>query len=791
MPVSYPTFRQSAIEFSGGPIATLGAIAAPGSGYSDGNYPNTPLTGGSGRGALANITVTGGAVTAVILTDPGAHVTASGAMGYLPGDQLSVGALGTGVGSGFAIPVATVANSYAWVVPIGLSTAMLDGAGAGGGGGAGQATSGAGGGGGGSGSAYMSYPISLTPGATLTFSPGLPGIGGVVIGAVATAGGASTLTGTPATLNQLGGGLPGNPGVGGTGGTGGNGSVVDQGNGGAAGVNGTSAANNIPFYRGGSGGGGGGSTGGLAGIGGGFGPYQGNSPGQGNGAGGSGGKTPWGRGGVGGAGLPTPVAGDKPASGLVRRRRWRRRAEQSRRQRRPRLAQVAVLMLTLSSGPPPPISTPFLTPQVHISAGQSWRGIIQPGFTIASMGWNSQTQTLLTLGMLHPFYPSGVLNTAAGVGLPNNAVLAPMRGYRPDMFFPIPGASTIDTANAVTMGRTAVLAQQLLRLRSGHFLTPIIEYTMMCPSSSWVSSPSNDCAGLGPGGHPWDNMLTINAAIQQFLPDRGLRLNPAVFRSVGWTQGGSFDHSTPQPTIDEFTDMTLAYDALALPGTDTEPLFFYVGIRAPNSADVVCTNAEVGTWEFTRANANGRTVGTAPWYQWKFNGNDSIHTGIYGVMREGEFEGLAKYVTEDEGTFFTPLWRSFALPITRSGQVVTVPFDRAAGSLFATAPMVWMSEPEDGLEVWPQYGFHVWRGGVELTVTPTISNMNVLLTIAETINPGDALEVSYAFYGPGGPTINDRTGVGGNLTMLGPPSDLFPGKFINSWAWPFIETVTA
>jgi len=59
------------------------------------------LTGGTGTGATANITVSGGAVTAVVLV--------SGGIGYTAGDTLSASASSIGgTGSGFTILVATV-----------------------------------------------------------------------------------------------------------------------------------------------------------------------------------------------------------------------------------------------------------------------------------------------------------------------------------------------------------------------------------------------------------------------------------------------------------------------------------------------------------------------------------------------------------------------------------------------------------------------------------------------------------------------------------------------------------
>lgn len=86
----------TSIQSSG--IKTLGAIT-PGSGYADGSYTDVPLTGGSGAGATANITVAGGVVTAVSLVEYGA---AYQTIDNLSADDADLGGLG---GSGFLIPV--------------------------------------------------------------------------------------------------------------------------------------------------------------------------------------------------------------------------------------------------------------------------------------------------------------------------------------------------------------------------------------------------------------------------------------------------------------------------------------------------------------------------------------------------------------------------------------------------------------------------------------------------------------------------------------------------------------
>lgn len=87
-------------------IDTLGTIAG-GSGYTNGTYFDVPLTGGSGTGAMATITVSGGAVTAVTITGRGCQ--------YSVGDVLTatIGSTGTN----FSVPVATIknANGTSWL----------------------------------------------------------------------------------------------------------------------------------------------------------------------------------------------------------------------------------------------------------------------------------------------------------------------------------------------------------------------------------------------------------------------------------------------------------------------------------------------------------------------------------------------------------------------------------------------------------------------------------------------------------------------------------------------------
>lgn len=85
-----------------GQIATFGTPTG-GTLYTNGNYQDVSLTGGNGSGAVATITVSGGAVTSVVLNDGGSF--------YIAGDVLSASTTDIGgTGSGFSITVATANN---------------------------------------------------------------------------------------------------------------------------------------------------------------------------------------------------------------------------------------------------------------------------------------------------------------------------------------------------------------------------------------------------------------------------------------------------------------------------------------------------------------------------------------------------------------------------------------------------------------------------------------------------------------------------------------------------------
>lgn len=77
---------------------------AGGIGYITGVYNNVQLTGGQGSGAVANLTVSGGNVSQVVL--------AQGGTGYIPGDILTTANTNLGgAGSGFQVIVGATSNA--------------------------------------------------------------------------------------------------------------------------------------------------------------------------------------------------------------------------------------------------------------------------------------------------------------------------------------------------------------------------------------------------------------------------------------------------------------------------------------------------------------------------------------------------------------------------------------------------------------------------------------------------------------------------------------------------------
>lgn len=86
-----------------GSIAGTGLITG-GSEYNSRTYYAVPLTGGSGSGATATITIVAGVVTQVLIEEPGSL--------YLVGDILSASTDYLGSGNGFSFPVTAITNQY-------------------------------------------------------------------------------------------------------------------------------------------------------------------------------------------------------------------------------------------------------------------------------------------------------------------------------------------------------------------------------------------------------------------------------------------------------------------------------------------------------------------------------------------------------------------------------------------------------------------------------------------------------------------------------------------------------
>lgn len=432
---------------------------------------------------------------------------------------------------------------------------------------------------------------------------------------------------------------------------------------------------------------------------------------------------------------------------------------------------------------------------------------IATGTRIIAVGTGTGGSGTYTIGI-----PQTVLSgamTASGAG--SASFTGSIGGGTPSTVLTVAAVTSGTVAVGQTIAGTGVLANTTITSQLSGAAGGVGTYNTEVGSVQSFSSRTVTGANVS-----WTNMLTIinqaNKLVASQISPAGtaLRLTqPVRYRSVGYTQGGSTDDTQAGKEAD-LAAMVAAFDALNLPGTSITPLSFYIGLPAAVSNATVNGLSNYGTVSFSRTNAasaggtySGRIYFTAPSYPWQFagpndNGYANIHTGPYGAARWGELEGYVRHLVEDLGIAWTPLWRPLSGgAITEAGQVITVPLARPPGPDFATGVLSWQNNADDGIEDWPAKGFHVRRGGTDLTVTPAISGMNVTLTVTETINSGDSLEVSYDWYGPGGSNPGLNTGVGGNLVMQGPPSVLFPNgynghpKTIDAWAVPFVETITA
>lgn len=101
----YISLSQPSFGMLSGTALGTGTISAGGGSYVNGVYSSVPLTGGSGTGAVAEITVSGNAVTAVDIDDGGKN--------YVVGDILSADPANIGgSGAGFTYTISTVALAF-------------------------------------------------------------------------------------------------------------------------------------------------------------------------------------------------------------------------------------------------------------------------------------------------------------------------------------------------------------------------------------------------------------------------------------------------------------------------------------------------------------------------------------------------------------------------------------------------------------------------------------------------------------------------------------------------------
>ena len=300
---------------------------------------------------------------------------------------------------------------------------------------------------------------------------------------------------------------------------------------------------------------------------------------------------------------------------------------------------------------------------------------------------------------------------------------------------------------------------------------------------------------MAANGTSWANQNTIINSLNTAGIFPSVKYSKYQVSSIGYTQGASLDN-TQAGKISDLTAMFAAYDALGLPSAGS-PIKFYIGMPAANSDAIKFSDSYLGTVAFARTNApgaggtySGRTYFTSPSYPWAFKGTDNIHTGDYGTARWGEVEGYVRWLVQDRNVAWTPLWRTLNAAPVLLGQSITLSYTQPTGPDFTTACLTFQSSALDGIQVWPNMGFNVYRSASPLTITPSIISCTIVkLVVTQPLNSGDSLEVSYAYRGPGGPNPGPYTGVGGNLAMIGPASVLFPGNTINAWAPDSVETV--
>ena len=310
-------------------------------------------------------------------------------------------------------------------------------------------------------------------------------------------------------------------------------------------------------------------------------------------------------------------------------------------------------------------------------------------------------------------------------------------------------------------------------------------YALTCNASALITNQP-----MYVTSYPWWSLQTQVAAVNSLTPTyRPTALNAAAYVSTIYVQGGDLTSSNVYTgTLAQLALVESSVDALDLPGAGTTGMEYYISPRGAVASWIVMTQQVAAQIAFIDANANGRTVGGNPWYQYALPGSD-IHFGVFGTLELGEFFGYEMEVKEDEGVTPTPLRIDATTPLAVSGNAVTLHFDRPAGWGFASSSLEWMATADEGISIAAQYGFDFLDNGVEDPVTSvTLSGADAVFTLQNAPAHGDTLTYDYCWYGPGAPGGLGQSGVWGNLMMPGPASFFHAGLTLNAWAYPIPPT---
>jgi hypothetical protein len=407
-----------------------------------------------------------------------------------------------------------------------------------------------------------------------------------------------------------------------------------------------------------------------------------------------------------------------------------------------------------------------------------------------------RNKTLTPIIQLADAIPSSDWYTGSGGGLGTDLVE-----------FTAAAAGSMLTVTAITSSTPGVLQPNQFVVGAG------IPSTSNCQLAAPFSGSGRGgtgtyaltCSGLSVSSeamyvnsYAWWSLQQQVAAVNSFTPTfRPTALNSAAYKAVIWVQGGDITSGNAYTgTLFQLTLMESSIDALNLPGAGTTGMEYYVSPRGATSEWTVMSPQVQAQIVFIDANANGRTIGGNPWYQYALPASD-IHFGVFGTLELGEFFGYEQELQEDESVTPTPLRIDATTPITVSGATVTLHFDRPAGWGFASSSLAFLANANEGISFAAQYGFDFKLDGTEdpLVIDPgtglptyTISGGDLTFTLTNAATSGHALTYDYCWYGPGAPGGIGQSGVWGNLMMPGPASFFHPGQTLNAWAYPIPPT---